>query len=76
MSRAVSFAAECGAQMHGRSAAELTSTEVLDASHLSLPHVRETSTYLYSEPDARVLNQMTFACLGHPLRLTILSRQA
>jgi hypothetical protein len=35
----------------------------------------ETPTYLYSEPDARVLNQMTFACLGHRLRLTILSRQ-
>jgi chemotaxis protein CheX len=95
MSCAAAFAAECGALMHGRSAAELTSIEVLDAwgelvnmvagnlkailpppSHLSLPSVRESPTYLYTEPGARVLNQLTFACLGHRLRLSVLSRQA
>jgi chemotaxis protein CheX len=31
MSRAASFAAECGAVMHGRGATELTASEVLDA---------------------------------------------
>jgi chemotaxis protein CheX len=95
MSCSPSFAAECGATMYGRSAAELTLTEVLDAwgellnmvggnlkallpapSRLSLPDVRESPTYLYSEPDARVLNQLTFACLGHRVRLTIVTRQS
>jgi hypothetical protein len=47
---ALTGTAECGAVMHGRSATELTSIEVLDA---------------WGE-----------ACLGHRLRLSILSRQA
>jgi chemotaxis protein CheX len=82
------------AVMDGRSAAELTSTEVADAwgellnmvggnlkallpppSQVSLPCVRVSPTYVYSEPEVRVLNQVTFACLGHRLRLTVLSRQ-
>jgi hypothetical protein len=50
MSCAASFTAECGAVMHGRSATQLTSIEVL--------------------------NQLTLACLGHRLRLSILTCQA
>ena len=80
--------------MHGRSATDLTSAEVLDAwgelvnmvggnlkallpppSYLSLPHVSESATYLHVEPGARTLNQLTFACRGHRLRLTVLHRQ-
>ncbi len=95
MSCAATFAAKCGAVMHGRIATELTSIEVQDAwgelvnmvggnlkallpppSYLSLPTVRETPTYLYAESGTRLLNQLTFACLGHRLRLSILSRQA
>jgi chemotaxis protein CheX len=45
-------------------------------SQLSLPDVRESATYCYSEPETRPLNQVTFACQGHRIRLILLSRQS
>ncbi len=42
--------------------------------HLSLPTVVDGTTYTYRVPRARVLNEITFACLGSRFRLAVLQR--
>jgi hypothetical protein len=41
-------------------------------SRLSLPEIREATGYGWTEPGLRVLNQLTFACLGQRIRLCVL----
>ncbi len=43
-------------------------------SQLSLPEVGEASTWGAAEPGTVSLNEVTFACLGERLRLTLLKR--
>jgi chemotaxis protein CheX len=43
---------------------------------LSLPEVGEASTWTWVEPETVSLNEVTFACLGERLRLTLLKRAA
>jgi chemotaxis protein CheX len=39
---------------------------------LSLPDLREVETWLSREAGTTVMNEITFACLGERMRLTIL----
>jgi chemotaxis protein CheX len=41
---------------------------------LSLPHVREVETWLSREKGTTVMNEVTFACLGERMRITILKQ--
>jgi chemotaxis protein CheX len=45
-------------------------------SWLSLPVAREHPTYSYREEGTRVINELTFACLGRRLRLAVARRGA
>jgi chemotaxis protein CheX len=42
---------------------------------LSIPDVRETETWLSREEGTTVLNEVTFACLGERMRLTVLKQR-
>ncbi|HEU5169534.1 MAG TPA: chemotaxis protein CheX [Gemmatimonadales bacterium] len=42
--------------------------------HLSMPAVVEGTSYTYRVPRSRVLNELTFACLGKRIRVTVLER--
>jgi hypothetical protein len=42
---------------------------------LSIPEVRETETWLSREEGTTVLNEVTFACLGERMRLTVLKQR-
>jgi chemotaxis protein CheX len=42
---------------------------------LSLPHVREVETWLSREKGTTVMNEVTFACLGERMRITILKQR-
>ncbi len=44
-------------------------------SQLSLPEVRENPTFSFREPQTKVFNELTFACLGKRLRVTVLQKQ-
>jgi chemotaxis protein CheX len=44
-------------------------------SQVSLPDVREHPTFSYREPESKVFNELTFACLGKRLRVTVLQKQ-
>ena len=43
-------------------------------SQVSLPSVVEGSTYTYRIPRAQALNELTFACLGKRIRVTVLEQ--
>lgn len=45
-------------------------------SQLALPEVRDVSTWVSVEPGSISLNEVTFACLGDRVRLTLLKRAA
>lgn len=45
-------------------------------SHLALPEVTETTTWVPAEPGSVSLNTITFACLGERMRLTLLKQDA
>jgi hypothetical protein len=45
---------------------------VAPPTHLSLPHVVSGSTFTYRVPKTRSINELTFACVGGRLRLTVL----
>lgn len=40
--------------------------------HLSMPDVMQGATFTYRVPRTRVLNELTFACLGSRVRVTVL----
>ncbi len=40
--------------------------------HLSMPDVVQGQTFTYRVPKTKVLNELTFACIGSRLRLTVL----
>lgn len=43
-------------------------------SEVSLPSVVEGTTYIYRVPRTEVLNELTFACLGKRIRVTVLEQ--
>jgi hypothetical protein len=43
-------------------------------SQVSLPSVVEGTTYTYRAPRTEVLNELTFACLGKRIRVTVLEQ--
>jgi chemotaxis protein CheX len=43
---------------------------------LSIPDVRDAETWLSREAGATVLNEVTFACLGDRMRLTVLKQSS
>ena len=45
---------------------------VIGPTQLSLPTVMEGSTYVFRVPRASKLNELTYACLGHRLIVTVL----
>ena len=43
-------------------------------SRLAIPTVTETAVFEYREPGCKILNEVTFACLGNRLRVVVLKR--